>query len=346
MLSARRSRLRQDVELIAAKTYSRGIVLHSVLFDNSLYAVLADADDDQPLLDVAFPDVTARCRGLQIKAYDMPAKEEGLVPRRLSVWEGRRRGAMGVGWGTAAALAAAGAAVPKDGSIVAGANLKHVKTEEERKAAARAAGASGKEADDDGEDDAGKAADEPATSSGKEADDDVVDVRAQELLSAKNAAREAAAARAKERADADRRRAAASSKVDADDETDSKRPASVDASESKRAGAGGAGAGSGSGSPKKASQGAWLGLARRVPRSSRSPTSLREFSPFGASPVARTCGCRLWRACPTSHRTPWWPWWREERPPGSTGKAGRRRRGTVGLVRAACAGQGGAEVNR
>lgn len=250
--------------MIAAKTYSRGIVLHSVLFDNSLYAVLADADDDQPLLDVAFPDVTARCRGLQIKAYDMPAKEEGLVPRRLSVWEGRRRGAMGVGWGTAAVLAAAGAAVPKDGSITAGTHLKHVKTAEERKAEARAAGASGKEADDDGEDDAGKAPEEPATSGGKEADDEVVDVRARELLSAKNAAREAAAARAKERADADRRRAAASSK-DADDDTDSKCPASVDAGESKRAGAGGAGAGSGSGSPKKVSQGACGGArARRM----------------------------------------------------------------------------------
>lgn len=123
-----------DVELIAAKTYSRGIVLHSVLFNNSLYAVLADADDDQPLLDVAFPDVTARCRGLQIKTYSLP-QGDGLTPRKLGVWEGRRRGAIGVGWGTAAALAAAGAAKPKDGSISKG--LKST-PQKRKKAAAEA----------------------------------------------------------------------------------------------------------------------------------------------------------------------------------------------------------------
>lgn len=95
-----------DVEMVAGKTYERGIVLHSVLFNNSLYAVLADADDDQPLLDVAFPDVTARCRGYQIKTYSTP-EGPGLVPRRLSVWEGRRKGSAGVGWGASAALTTA-----------------------------------------------------------------------------------------------------------------------------------------------------------------------------------------------------------------------------------------------
>lgn len=117
----------QDVELIAGKRYSRGIVLHSVLFQGGLYAVLASADDDQPLLDVAFPDVTARCRGFQVKTYS-GAPTSGLTPRRLGVWEGRRRGAVGVGWGTAAALAIGGAAVPKEGSLTEGMGLRKVKT--------------------------------------------------------------------------------------------------------------------------------------------------------------------------------------------------------------------------
>jgi hypothetical protein len=54
----------QPTELIAGKCYFKGgVILHTVFFSGSLYCVLADANDDQPLLDVAFPDVTARCRG-------------------------------------------------------------------------------------------------------------------------------------------------------------------------------------------------------------------------------------------------------------------------------------------
>jgi hypothetical protein len=113
--------------MIAAKVYfPGGIVLHTVFFGGSIYCVLADSVEDLPLLDVAFPDVTAKCRGcvgvecvcvleyrdhragvfvhsVQVKAYDSskyPAT--GLRPRRLLVWEGRRKGVPGVGWGTGA----------------------------------------------------------------------------------------------------------------------------------------------------------------------------------------------------------------------------------------------------
>lgn len=54
----------QPVEMIAAKVYfPGGIVLHTVFFGGSIYCVLADSVEDLPLLDVAFPDVTAKCRG-------------------------------------------------------------------------------------------------------------------------------------------------------------------------------------------------------------------------------------------------------------------------------------------
>lgn len=93
----------RQVEVIASKCYFRGgVILHTVMYGGSIYAVLADASDDQPLLDVAFPDVTARCRGVQLRSYDPTDKAEGssLRPRRLLVWEGRRKGSSGVGWGT------------------------------------------------------------------------------------------------------------------------------------------------------------------------------------------------------------------------------------------------------
>lgn len=96
------------VEAIASKTYfESGIVLHCVLFGGSLYCVLANAAADLPLLDVAFPDVTARCRGAQVKAYGASQGPAGAgMPKaqRLTVWEGRRRGVKGVGWGTVSAV--------------------------------------------------------------------------------------------------------------------------------------------------------------------------------------------------------------------------------------------------
>lgn len=106
-----------------------GVILHSVMFAGSMFAVLSAADDDQPLLDVAFPDVTAKCRGVQVKAYDLPSTprvESGPRFTKLSVWEGRRKGASGVGWGTGAlvtgdgqeGLRKTGGPVEKSGDVV------------------------------------------------------------------------------------------------------------------------------------------------------------------------------------------------------------------------------------
>lgn len=231
----------EQVELIAAKTYSRGIVLHSVLFNNSLYAVLADADDDQPLLDVAFPDVTARCRGLQIKSYSMPEADTGLVPRRLSVWEGRRRGAIGVGWGTAGALAAAGKAVPTDGSITAG--LKKVKTKTKAKRgggeskASSDSGSGGKEAEGGA---GGKEAEDSTAAGGKESEAPApaAAVSTQPAAAAAALKREAAARRETAAASASKSEEAAEGKSGSGDE------------EGKSSGAG-AGAGAGAKTPTR-----------------------------------------------------------------------------------------------
>lgn len=107
--------------MIAAKiylSYGTGLVLHVVYFQGSLYCVLADAVEDLPLLDVAFPDITARNRAVQVRTYsDHTAKKLAAshgppgacpLPKCLRVWEGRRRGVAGVGYGAASALADAG----------------------------------------------------------------------------------------------------------------------------------------------------------------------------------------------------------------------------------------------
>eukprot|EP01138_Halocafeteria_seosinensis_P010883 gb/GECG01011116.1/.p1 GENE.gb/GECG01011116.1/~~gb/GECG01011116.1/.p1 ORF type:complete len:645 (+),score=93.83 gb/GECG01011116.1/:1-1935(+) len=98
----------EETEVIASKIYTgQGIILHCLWFAGSLYCVLADAAEDQPLLDVAFPDVTARCRGVQVKSYsneDVSNFPGCPPPRRLNIWEGRRRGVPGVGFGEVAAI--------------------------------------------------------------------------------------------------------------------------------------------------------------------------------------------------------------------------------------------------
>ncbi len=59
-------------EVIAAKVYlfqGSGVILHCVYFAGSMYCVLADSVEDLPLLDVAFPDVTARNRVVQVRGW-------------------------------------------------------------------------------------------------------------------------------------------------------------------------------------------------------------------------------------------------------------------------------------
>jgi hypothetical protein len=90
------------VEVIASKIYlfgGTGLVLHVVWFRGSLYCVLADNTEDLPLLDVAFPDVTARNRVVQVRDYKKTTAEKlrdafpgAPLPKCLRVWEGRRKG--------------------------------------------------------------------------------------------------------------------------------------------------------------------------------------------------------------------------------------------------------------
>jgi hypothetical protein len=112
----------KQAEVIACKIYlygSSGVVLHVVWIGSSMYCVLADSLEDLPLLDVAFPDVTARNRVVQVKSYpnvsarklaDAHSAKVGVCdtkcphPRDLRVWEGRRRGVVGVGFGAVDAL--------------------------------------------------------------------------------------------------------------------------------------------------------------------------------------------------------------------------------------------------
>ena len=137
----------RDVEVVAAKIYlhgGSGIVLHVVYFQGSMYCVLSESVEDLPLLDVAFPDVTARNRAVQVRTYsDTTARKLAAafappgvcpLPKCLRVWEGRRKGVAGVGTGAGGALA--------DGGDVAAAIRERARLRAEAEATAAAASSS------------------------------------------------------------------------------------------------------------------------------------------------------------------------------------------------------------
>lgn len=61
--------LTEHVDLIATKTYARGLILISIYSLSSIFFVIQDGEGDQPLLDVSFPNVSHHGQGLLIASY-------------------------------------------------------------------------------------------------------------------------------------------------------------------------------------------------------------------------------------------------------------------------------------
>ena len=77
-----REEISSCIDLIATKTYSRGLIIVSVLFENSFYFVVQEGEGDQPLLDVSFPNVSSHGQGLLLTSYS-----ESCSPwKRLTLW--------------------------------------------------------------------------------------------------------------------------------------------------------------------------------------------------------------------------------------------------------------------
>ena len=82
----------KDVELMASKTYFQEVVLIVLYFEGSFYVTLSPSIDDQPLLDMSFPDVSTRGRAFQIATYNHPEfKKLMLWQAQKSVWETANR---------------------------------------------------------------------------------------------------------------------------------------------------------------------------------------------------------------------------------------------------------------
>uniref|UniRef100_A0A7S3PI15 Uncharacterized protein n=1 Tax=Aplanochytrium stocchinoi TaxID=215587 RepID=A0A7S3PI15_9STRA len=82
----------KDVDILASKVYFQEVICIIVYFKGSFYVTLSASVDDQPLLDMSFPDVSSKGRGFQIFSYNhREFKKLMLWQSERSVWETANR---------------------------------------------------------------------------------------------------------------------------------------------------------------------------------------------------------------------------------------------------------------
>ena len=72
------------VGLMAAKTYTRGLVIVTIFSQDSVFFVVNAGEGDQPLLDVRFPDVSRHGQGLHLASY--PFTTPACPFTKLTLW--------------------------------------------------------------------------------------------------------------------------------------------------------------------------------------------------------------------------------------------------------------------
>lgn len=73
-----------DVDLVASKTFVRGLVMLVIYYRRSFYIVLQEGEGEQPLLDVRFPDLSAHLQGIQLQSY---RADDCTNMKKLSLWQ-------------------------------------------------------------------------------------------------------------------------------------------------------------------------------------------------------------------------------------------------------------------
>jgi hypothetical protein len=72
----------KKIDIIASKTYTRGLIIISIYFDKCIYCVIQGGEGDQPLLDVRFPNVSKHGQGLLINTYN----DDVIGWKKLTLW--------------------------------------------------------------------------------------------------------------------------------------------------------------------------------------------------------------------------------------------------------------------
>ncbi|KAG6598075.1 uncharacterized protein IUM83_09347 [Phytophthora cinnamomi] len=72
------------IDIVASKTFVRGLVLLVIYYQRSFYVVLQAADGEQPLLDVRFPDLSAHLQGIHLQTY---RDDDCSNMKKLTLWQ-------------------------------------------------------------------------------------------------------------------------------------------------------------------------------------------------------------------------------------------------------------------
>uniref|UniRef100_K3WX75 EndoU domain-containing protein n=1 Tax=Globisporangium ultimum (strain ATCC 200006 / CBS 805.95 / DAOM BR144) TaxID=431595 RepID=K3WX75_GLOUD len=78
-----------DIDLVASKTFVRGLVLLVIYYQRSFYVVLQEGDGEQPLLDVRFPDLSAHLQGIHLQTY---RDDDCTNMKKLTLWQAVKAG--------------------------------------------------------------------------------------------------------------------------------------------------------------------------------------------------------------------------------------------------------------
>lgn len=73
-----------EVDIVASKTFVRGLILLVIYYQRSFYVVLQAADGEQPLLDVRFPDLSAHLQGIHLQTY---RDDDCSNMKKLTLWQ-------------------------------------------------------------------------------------------------------------------------------------------------------------------------------------------------------------------------------------------------------------------
>lgn len=75
-------------DIIASKTFIRGLCLIVIYYQRSYFVVLQEGGGEQPLLDVRFPDLSDHLQGIQIQKYDgRQNRHDEDVYEKLLLWQ-------------------------------------------------------------------------------------------------------------------------------------------------------------------------------------------------------------------------------------------------------------------
>lgn len=81
-----------DVQCICAKTYTdNGLCFVMIYFEAVFYCIISDTNEDEPLLDIVFPDVSQEGDGITLGIYDGNENGASTIQwRKLSLWQSIR----------------------------------------------------------------------------------------------------------------------------------------------------------------------------------------------------------------------------------------------------------------